>query len=124
MLNFKELIKYQTSNFSLGGSPWFMVINKDKWNSLPKDLQDVLVNCAPVLGDRRDTFGLATKGGIVDNAVKNNGLKLVEIPATEIAKMKEIEKTILTKAIADYAAKGIPAQEIFDAWVAARAAHN
>jgi TRAP-type transport system periplasmic protein len=124
MLNFKDLIKYQTSNFSLGGSPWFMTMNKDKFNSLPKDLQDIIVKDAPILGDKRDTFGLATKDGIVQNAVKNNGLKLVEIPADQIAKMKEIEKPIQVKAIANYAAKIPNAQEIFDYWVTARANHN
>jgi TRAP-type transport system periplasmic protein len=124
MLNFKDLIKYQTSNFSLGGSPWFMVMNKDKFNSLPKDLQDIIVKDSSILGDKRDSFGLATKTEIVQNAVKNNGLKLVEISATEIAKMKDIEKTILSKQIADYASKLPNAQEIFDYWVSARANHN
>ena len=121
MLNFKDLIKYQTSNLSFGGSPWFMVINLDKFNSLPKDLQDALVNTATVLGEKRDTLGAQLKDEIVQNAIKNNGLKLVEIPADEMAKMKDIEKPIMDAQIAEYAKLLPQAQEIFEAYVAARA---
>lgn len=121
MLNFKDLIKYQTGNLSFGGSPWFMVMNLDKFNSLPKDLQDILVSTATVLGDKRDTLGSQLKNEIVQNAVANNGLQVIDIPASEIAKIKGLEKPITDAQIADYAKLLPQAPEIFEAYIAARA---
>ena len=121
MLNFKDLIKYQTSNLSFAGGPWFMVMNLAKFNSLPKDLQDILVSTAPVLGEKRDTLGVQLKKEIVDNAVKNNGLQIIEIPQAELDKMIAIEKPIRDAQIAEYAKLLPQASEIFEAYVAARA---
>ncbi len=124
MLNFKDLIKYQTSNLSFGGSPWFMVVNLNTFNNLPKDLQDILINNATVLGNKRDTLGAQLKNDIVKNAVANNGLQVIEIPAGELAKMKDLEKPIMDTQIAEYAKLLPQAQEIFNAYVVARAKYK
>ena len=121
ILNFGDVIKYQITNIGFGGSPWFITMNSEKFDSLPEDLQQILVDVCATFGDRRDQTGYDAKMAIIDDAVASSGLVLYELPQEEIAKLKDVEATVIDAKLAEYSADLPEARDIFDAWVAARA---
>jgi TRAP-type C4-dicarboxylate transport system substrate-binding protein len=123
MFSLQEVLHYQ-SNISFYGSAWYIVMNEKKWNSLPKDLQDVFIRTAATYGKKVDTFGGAKKEEYVKIAVKEHGLQIINVPNSEMARIRAIEESLLNKYIAGFEKKGLPAQAIWDAWIKAREENN
>ena len=119
MTSLKEVMRYQT-NISFSGYPWYIVMNQKKWNKLPKDIQDIFMRAAENVGYLMDSFGRRKKSSIVKSAVENYGLELIDLSQKEMARLKAIEGPLIEKHISKYEAKGIPAREIWSAWLRLR----
>jgi len=108
---FAELCKYVTM---LNGPvyPFAVVMNKDKWNALPKDVQAVF--------DELGTQQAAWTGVYMDNHVndsiewskKNHDIEITVLPEDERAKWDSQLKPLVDKWIADAEAKGLPGKAI------------
>jgi len=108
-----EVTKYSTLAY-LYTMPMMIVMNKDRWNSLPDDVKELIDS----------TTGLAmsmNSGKAFDNVEKpfreralKKGIKEITLPETELAKMKSSTMSLRDKWVKDMAAKGYPAQQVFD----------
>jgi TRAP-type C4-dicarboxylate transport system substrate-binding protein len=108
---YAEMCKYVTM---LNGPvyPFAVVMNMDKWNSLPKDVQEVF--------DGMGTQQCVWTGLYMDNHVndsiawskKNYNIEITVLPKEEKAKWDKLLEPITGKWIKDAAAKGLPAKDI------------
>ena len=109
-----EVSDYYTLPYYYVNCFW-VVMNKDVWNSLPADIQKVIDG---VSGEWaiKNIFAATWDAG--DKAsIKRMGIKpeqMFTFPDEDIAKAKEIAKGVWAKEISKLEAKGLPAQKIFD----------
>ena len=108
MKSFKhtEVTKYVTLN-GLYVSTFYMVMNKDTWNSLPKDVQRIIddysvqyVDIAGGLWDKLSDEGL--------QFAKDQGLEIITLPPAELARWKAKVKPLLNDYVKRVKAKGLP----------------
>jgi TRAP-type C4-dicarboxylate transport system substrate-binding protein len=110
---YAEMCRYVTM---LNGPvyPFAVVMNMDKWNSLPKDVQRVMEG----LGTQQ----AAWTGMYMDNHVneslewskKTHNIEIIELSNEEQAKWDARLEPITGKWIEDVKAKGLPAEEIVE----------
>jgi len=89
----------------------FVVINQKKWNSLPKDIQEVfnktnedMKGWFPNVWEYGDLLGVKYFKGL-------QGRKFLEIPAADKAEWVNMAKPLTEKYIADKTAMGLPAAD-------------
>ena len=108
---FAELCKYATMTDTVI-YPFAVVMNLDKWNSLPDDVKKVM--------DDLGTEQAEWTGNYMDNHVqeaiewskKEQNVEFIELPAEEKAKWDAKLEFITAKWIEEAKAKGLPAEEI------------
>jgi TRAP-type transport system periplasmic protein len=113
-----EIAKYQTDvNFD-NNIPWYITMNKNSWAKLSPDLQDILVKTAQNYGARADNAGSKIVGAIVDDAVKNFGIEIINLSAEEMNKCVALQQPVidnyLTKVDTLLKDSGATAKEIHD----------
>ena len=109
-----EVIKATTECYSVGYTAGFFVfMNMDKWNSLPKDVQKVV--------DKVSAEWIAKQGQAWDDADKAGrkftlslGNKIIPLSAEENARWAKAAKPVIDGYIKDKSAKGLPAKEYVD----------
>ncbi|MDD5700824.1 MAG: TRAP transporter substrate-binding protein [Dehalococcoidales bacterium] len=113
--NFKlnEVTKYYTLTSNWCG-PLFTIMNADKFNSLPKDLQDKMMSVinldfAMFDAEGRDKSITSTKEWAVEK-----GGELIELAPEEKAKMQAAAKPIWDEHAAAVEAKGLPGKAILE----------
>lgn len=79
-------------------SPWIMMVSKGWWDTLSADEQKVLADAAAASRDfeRADTRAASAKA--LDE-LKAAGMQIVEMPAEEVAKMRETAQPVMDAAI-------------------------
>lgn len=116
--NYWEVAKYWTK-FPFGGSIQFQCINRDTWNKLPADLQELLMG---LRAEQAKAFYLiyevhgdqlvAWEEEILPNC------EIIEPPAEDIAEfVKEANEVVWSKWVEDTSAKGLAAQKVLDKWL-------
>ncbi len=108
---FAELCKYVTMT-QTPVYPFSVVMNMDKWNSLPKDVQEVL--------DELGTQQAAWTGAYMDNHVdesmawsaRKQGVQVFHLSKAEKTKWNKLLEPITAKWIKANEAKGLPAKAI------------
>lgn len=110
-LKFAELCKYVTMT-QTAVYPFAVVMNMDKWNALPKDVQKVL----EALGPEQAKWTGAYMDNHVKDAmawsVKTQGVTVFDLSEAQKVKWDSLLVPITAKWIKDNAAKGLPAQAI------------
>lgn len=110
-----EVTDYATSAFSAAyTTSFFVVMNKDKWNSLPADIQKTIeqINAEWIVkhGDAWDTSDMA---GI--KFFLNQGGQLIGVDEQEQDRWRQAVAPIISKYVGDAKKKGVSnAQEIVD----------
>jgi TRAP-type C4-dicarboxylate transport system substrate-binding protein len=115
LMDFKyaELCKYVTM---LNGPiyPFAVVMNTDKWNSLPKDVQEVMEG----LGTQQAVWTGAYMDNHVNESIawskKNHNIEIIELSKEEMAKWDKLLAPITDKWIEDAEAKGLPGAQIVE----------
>lgn len=108
---FAEITKFVTFTNTVV-FPFAVVMNMDKWNSLPKDVQQVMEGLA--------TQQAAWTGAYMDRHVqesiawskKNQNVEFIVLPEAELAKWNQLLEPITADWIQTNAAKGLPAKAI------------
>jgi TRAP-type C4-dicarboxylate transport system substrate-binding protein len=108
---FAEICKYVTMTDAVI-YPFSVVMNLDKWNSLPKDVQQVMEGMAREHSE--------WTGNYMDNHIieaiewskKTQGVKVYTLSKEQKAKWDGLLEPIMTEWIADAKQKGYPADEI------------
>jgi len=109
-----EVIKATTECYSVGYTAGFFVfMNMDKWNSLPKDVQKVV--------DEVSAQWIAKQGQAWDDADKAGreftlslGNKIIPLSKAESARWAKAAAPVIDGYIKDKSAKGLPAKEYVD----------
>ena len=109
-----EVTGYSTAAFSAAyTTSFFVVMNKDKWNSLPADVQKIIedINGEWVVkhGEAWDSSDMA---GI--KFFLNQGGELIGVDAKEQSRWKKAVAPIVDEYVKDASAKGINAKEVVE----------
>jgi TRAP-type C4-dicarboxylate transport system substrate-binding protein len=113
-LGLGEVIQYHT-DIHCGGTPMFLVMNLDKWNSLPADIQQIIENLSgPALADTLDEVlwyhDVADRQGIVDDF----GIETITLSPEELARWAEADGPAAEAFIAELDGMGLPGQRLWD----------
>ena len=106
-----EVTAYTTENYgSAYSSAFFVVMNKGKWNSLPKDVQGVIEKINQEWIDKQgkvwDDIDIEGK----DFAIKQ-GMKYIPLSPEEDARWAKAVRPILDDYVKEAKAKGLPSEE-------------
>jgi len=125
LMDFKyaETCKYVTI-FNGPVYPFAVVMNMDTWNSLPKDVQEVM--------DGLGTEQAWWTGNYMDEHVnesvewskKNHNIEIIGLSAGEMARWNRLMRPLIDKWITDAKAKGLPARTILNDIKTARDYHS
>jgi TRAP-type C4-dicarboxylate transport system substrate-binding protein len=118
-----EVTNHHT-NAHLGGMGSFIIMNKNTWNKLPKDVQKVVTDvtnemmpdmqCAAVVAERE----LGKKGAL------DRGHEIYELPAKERARWVATGKPAYDKWAKAMEAKGLPGRAVLDEALRLMEAHK
>jgi len=109
-----EVIKYTTECYDIGYTAgFFVVMNLDKWNSLPKDIQDVIeaVNKEWV-GKYGDAWENSDREGREFTLSKGN--EIIPLSAEESARWVKAVSPVVDDWAKEISAKGFPGREYVD----------
>ncbi|MFB0507740.1 MAG: TRAP transporter substrate-binding protein, partial [Thermodesulfobacteriota bacterium] len=113
LMDFKyaELTRYVTV---MNGPiyPFAVVMNRAKWDSLPKDVQKVMDDLAREQSEWTGKYMDNHVNESIDWSKKNYNIEIYELPKEEMAKWNKVLEPITEQWIKDAEAKGIPAKEI------------
>ncbi|WP_258359812.1 TRAP transporter substrate-binding protein DctP [Moorella sulfitireducens (nom. illeg.)] len=110
-----ELLPYHTT-FGEGGfnrTPQFIIINKEKFDKLPPDLQQLIEQA----GDVWAKVIAETTGKLVSDAInqcKANNHTFIEIPSQDMKVWYEAVKPVHDKLIEECEAKGLPGKAVYE----------
>ena len=110
---FAELCKYVTMT-QTPVYPFAVVMNMDKWNSLPDDVKKVFDELGPEQTRWTGNYMDNHVKEAMDWSVKTQGVTVFDLSPEQKAKWDFLLKPIINNWIKDNAAKGLPAQAIVD----------
>lgn len=108
---FAEICKYITMTDTVI-YPFSVVMNMDKWNSLPKDVQKVMDDLAR---EHSEWTGAYMDKAVLESVAwskKEQGVEVITLSDAEIAKWNKLLEPITSDWIKNAKEKGIPAEEI------------
>ncbi|MCX7856382.1 MAG: TRAP transporter substrate-binding protein [Deltaproteobacteria bacterium] len=107
-----EVVSYTIQNFgSAYTSAMFVVMNKSKWDSLPKDVQKVFEDVSAEFTKKQaELWDQIDKEGY--DFLKSKGNKVVSLSPEEDARWAQSVKPIIDEYVKDATAKGLPGAEI------------
>lgn len=113
---FAEVNKYVTASWQLGtGYTFYFVINKNKWNNLPADIQKIftdvsfeIMNSQAALWNEMDIEGR--------DLLKSVGGQVFTLTDAEAAKWVEAVEPVIAAYKKDMVSKGYKAQDV-DSWI-------
>ena len=113
----QEVTKCYILPYSYVGCFW-IIMNKNKWNSLPTDIQDQIMSVsgkagAKFLGKAWDRSALEAEEIIIREIERKDG-EAVVLPPDEVAKWHELAKPIWDKEVSRWEDKGLPARKVLD----------
>ncbi|MBE9572244.1 MAG: TRAP transporter substrate-binding protein DctP, partial [Proteobacteria bacterium] len=113
LMDFKyaEMCKYVTM---MNGPiyPFAVVMNMDKWNSLPKDVQKVMDNLSVEQAWWTGNYMDNHVNESIEWAKKNHNIEITTLTQKELAKWNKLIKPLIDKWSEDAKAKGLPARTI------------
>ena len=107
-----EVVKYVTNCYAVGNTTdMFVVINKDKWDSLPADIQEVFTEVSEEWIDKHaNVWTYADKSG-VDFFLTFEGTELIELPSDEMERWVQAVEPLIEQYIQDKTAMELPAAD-------------
>jgi TRAP-type C4-dicarboxylate transport system substrate-binding protein len=116
---YHEVTKYRTVS-DLGCSPHVVMMNLDKWNSLPDDIKKIIddasgLNRSLMAGD---AFAVAEKAALEQVIIPYDKSKgnpdIYYLPASEMQRWKDKMPPVYDYFVSSNAAKGLPAKQVYD----------
>lgn len=107
-----DVLKYHTT-ISAQTVPIWVVMNWNKFNSLPKDVQDIIDKISPPYWQVvAKAFDNENEAALAE--IKKLGQEIIKPSEAEIAKWREVCKVQWDEWLAMTKSKGLPGQAIFD----------
>ncbi|MCF8032542.1 MAG: TRAP transporter substrate-binding protein [Desulfarculaceae bacterium] len=109
-----DVVNYCTENYANAyTSTFYVVMNKGKWNSLPKDVQEIIIQInkewIPKHGAAWDASDEAGR-----KLMLKKGRKFIPLSAAEAARWKKATDPVLDEYVKETSAKGVPAKEALE----------
>ncbi|HOP46175.1 MAG TPA: TRAP transporter substrate-binding protein [Desulfobacteraceae bacterium] len=113
LMDFKyaELCRYVTI-FNGPVYPFSVVMNMDTWNSLPKDVQDVMDDLAREQSEWTGKYMDNHVDESIEWSKKNYNIEITKLSEDEAARWDKLLEPIKGKWVEDAKAKGLPADDI------------
>lgn len=100
----------------LASAPFVMAMNPAKYNSLPADLRAILDKESGVAGAVSFGHAWEAQEKFARELEAKKGLEVINLPDSEVAKLKELAKPIIEKALASLEKQGKPARAFYEAY--------
>jgi len=111
---FADVIKAVVENHAMSyTAPIFVIMNKDKWNSLPKDVQETIEKVNDEWIEKQGAQWNELDKEARELAIQK-GIKITTATKEQEAKTAEIMKPVIENWIKTNSAKGLPAKEAVD----------
>jgi len=113
LMDFKyaEICKYVTI-FNGPVYPFAVVMNMDKWNSLPKDVQDVMEGMGVEQAFWTGNYMDKHVNESIEWSKKNHNIEITKLTQKELANWNRLLRPLKDKWITQAKAKGLPARAI------------
>ncbi len=112
--------KYGATGFSMGTPGIFNAMNEAKFQSLPKDIQDALVEAGRAADEHFCAFMDTDEAQTIkDLQTDKYGMEIYTWTPEQVAKMEGMTADVVSKWIKDLEARGIPAGDAMKAYKAA-----
>lgn len=107
-----EVVKYTTACNSIGyNSAWYVVMNKDAWNSIPekwqKEIEAINAEWLPKVGKLWDDLDEEAKKFYL-----SKGGKIIELSEAESKRWREAVQPVLDDYVKKCAEKGLPGDQV------------
>lgn len=113
---FAEVVKYVTANWRLGtGITFYFVMNKDKWNVLPPDIQNIVTEVAFETKDKQAALWNQMDIEARD-LFKSQGGQIIPLSDSEVAKWIKAVEPVVGTYKKNMVAKGYKEADV-DGWV-------
>jgi TRAP-type C4-dicarboxylate transport system substrate-binding protein len=96
--------------------PWSLIMNLDKWNALPADVQQYIDASSEKLVDQFDDECLTEYNNDLAAFPAQFGTKFYTIPPEELPKWDAARQPVFDKFVADLNAKGLPGTKLMSEW--------
>jgi TRAP-type transport system periplasmic protein len=106
---FYEVAKYGLQTPVYAGI-WVVAVNKETWNSLPKELQALMEEIGQEVQATEMKKTIDAQKGFWE-AVRKNGMEIYSIPPEEVGRLKKATSSEDDKYVAEWSAKGYPVKE-------------
>jgi TRAP-type transport system periplasmic protein len=111
-----ELAKYVTASWMVGNTnTFYVVMNNDKWNSLPADIKKILDEVSTEFQEK-----LALNWNDIDleaiQLFKQQGGQIIELPDAEAARWKKAVEPLIADYKKSMVSSGYKAAEV-DGWI-------
>jgi len=113
-----EIANQYTPVGAFGGPQFVAVFNKQKWDSLPPDIQQAILSVSDDYGSK--LFGQgddATSQAVIDEVNKRSGTSIITLKPEEQALWNDAAKPLQEKILNDLEAKKLPARKIWAAYL-------
>jgi TRAP-type C4-dicarboxylate transport system substrate-binding protein len=112
--NQADVVKYVTACTDVGNtSMMFVVMNKQKWESIPENLQKIITDVSRDWAEKHGQVWNYYDSVAIDHFLSlGEGREVIPLSESESNKWVQATQPLLQKAIADRNAKGLPATDI------------
>lgn len=110
---FYEVTKYITTNLYMNHTPFWVVMNQGVWDGLPGDIRKVFEEhtgdwAVEYYGNIRDKEEIEAAKIAVEK-----GMELIELPESELVKMKKLVEPVKAAYVEELEAQGLPGKRAF-----------
>ncbi len=107
-----EVVNYVTATYGIGSTAGFFVaMNKARWDTLPKDIQEKFTNISQEWVDKHAMSWAAYDKAAFDLFKSTAGKEFIELNTDEMAKFVAAAKPALEAYLAERADQGLPVAE-------------
>lgn len=110
ILKWYEVVKYSTPSGAAISQVRYLVMNKDKWNSLPPNFQKIITEVSDEYNEKLAKLAEEIDEGVIKN-VATNGHKVITLSPEEEQRWLTKVAPIFDVYIKEKSRKGIPAAE-------------
>lgn len=107
-----EIVKYVTECTDVGSTAnMYVVINKDKWNSMPADIQDIFTQVSKEWIDKHGMTWTNYDVSAINYFKTFEGREVIKLSSEESARWIKATEPLISSFIKEIADKGLPAEQ-------------
>jgi TRAP-type C4-dicarboxylate transport system substrate-binding protein len=93
---------------------WACAMNLDKWNSLPAEYQQIIIEESAKIPAIQDQIQLRMDQELIQTAIDQFGSEFITLPLAELVKFNEATESVREAFVAEMNSLGFPGQELLD----------